>query len=81
MKNEINSWSEELQRQTRDAISDMRASPHDGKLHFKNHENRFAFITIQDLMCSKLYLTDKESGQLSDFADADALLDAGWAID
>jgi hypothetical protein len=81
MKNENNTWSEGLQRQTREAISEMRASPYDGKLHFKNYENRFAFINIQDLMCSKLYLTDKENGQLHDFVDVDALLDAGWVID
>jgi hypothetical protein len=80
MKDKTNIWSEGLQEQTRDAISEMRINP-DGKLHFKNHGKGGAFITAQDLMRGKLSLTDKENGQVSKFADADALLDAGWAID
>ena len=81
MRNETNTWSEGLQQQTRDAISEMQVSPHDGKLHFKNHDNRYAFMTIQDLLCGKLSLTDKENGQVSEFTNVEKMLDAGWAID
>ena len=38
-------------------------------------------MTIQDLLCGKLFLTDKESRQVSEFADVDELLNAGWAMD
>ncbi len=81
MRNETNTWSEGLQQQTRDAISEMQVSPHDGKLHFKNYDKGFAFMTIQDLLGGKLSLTDKENGQVFEFADVDELLNAGWAMD
>jgi hypothetical protein len=81
MKNEINIWSRRLQQQTRAAISEMQVSPHDGNLHFKNYDKRYSFMTIQDLLCGKLSLTDKENGQVSEFVNTDDLLDAGWAID
>jgi hypothetical protein len=81
MSNDTNTWSKGLQQQTRDAISEMRVSPHDGKLHFKNHDKGYAFMTIQDLLCAKMSLTDKENGQVSEFVDSDELLNAGWAID
>ncbi len=80
MKNNPNTWSKELQQQTRDAIAEMRINP-DGKLHFKNHDSRYAFMTWQDLSSGNLCHTDKESGQVSEFADVEDLLDAGWAID
>lgn len=81
MRNKTNTWSEGLQQQTRDAISEFRVSPHDGNLHFKNHDNRFSFMTIQDLLCGQLSLADKENGQVCEFADVEKLLDAGWAVD
>lgn len=80
MKIESNSWSEGLQQQTREAISEMRINP-DGKLHFKNSDNRYAFMTAQDMLCGDLSLTDKTNGQVSEFVDSDELLNAGWAID
>ena len=80
MKKEQNSWSKGLQQETRDAISEMRISP-DGKLHFKKHDSRGAFMTAQDLMRDKLSLTDKESAHVFEFADVEELLDTGWAVD
>ena len=75
-----NSWSKELQQETQDAIGEMRINP-DGKLHFKNHEGRYAFMSAQDLMRGKLSLTNKENAQVSIFANIEELLDAGWAVD
>lgn len=80
MNKEPNTWSEGLQQQTRDAIGEMQINP-DGKLHFKNHDSRGGFITAQDLICEKLSLTDKENGQVSEFANTDELLAADWVID
>jgi len=81
MTPKTNNWSEELQQQTRDAISEIRVSPYDGNLHFKNSGGCFAFMTIQDLLGGKLSLTDKENGQVFEFADLNELLNAGWAMD
>lgn len=80
-KNNTNKWSSTLQQQTRDAINDIQISPHDGKLHFKNCDKRAACLTANDLLGGRLSLTDKVSGHVSEFADADGLLAAGWAID
>lgn len=81
MKLETQNWSEDLQQQTRDAISEIQLSHHDGKLHFKNYDSRFGVMTWQDLSSGKLYLTDKENGQVSEFANTEEVLTAGWAID
>ena len=80
MKQQTKTWSERLQHQTREALSEMWINP-DGKLHFKNYDNRGAFMTAQDVLRGKLSLIDKEHGPISDFADVDELLGAGWAID
>lgn len=80
MTPETNNWSEVLQQQTLDAIGETRVN-HDGKLHFKNHDSSYAFMTWQDLLGGKLRLTDKENGQVSEFANTDELLSAGWVID
>lgn len=81
MNNETNTWSEGLQQLTRKAIRDMDVSPYDGNLHFKHHGKGHAFITAQDLICGKLSLTDKQSGQVFEFENTDELLAAGWAVD
>lgn len=81
MKFETKNWSEDLQQQTRDAVSKIQLSPHDGKLHFKNYDSHYAVMTWQDLSSGKLCLTDKENGQVSKFADTEEMLVAGWAID
>jgi hypothetical protein len=80
MNNENKSWSEVLQQETRDAISEMRINP-DGKLNFKSHGKGGAFITAHDLMRGKLSLTNTENGQVFEFANTDELLAAGWAVD
>jgi hypothetical protein len=80
MKEQTNTWSEGLQQETRDAISEMRINP-DGKLHFKNCHKGYAYMSVQDLLSGKLSLTDKESGEAIEFASTEELLAAGWAVD
>lgn len=80
MKSEPSGWSEGLQQQTREALSEMRINP-DGKLHFKNSDSRFAFMTAEDMLSGELSLTDKNNGHISEFVDVDELLNSGWAID
>jgi hypothetical protein len=81
MIEESNTWSEELQQHTRDFISDRLVSPHDGRLHFKSADGHFGIIAFEHLSLGKLILKEKESGQVLEFACADALISAGWVID
>lgn len=74
-------WSAELQQQTRNAINELRVSPFDGLLHFKNHDGHFSALTLNHLLSGRLTITDKQSAQIYDYANVDALIDAGWAID
>lgn len=80
MNHEINTWSEALQQETRDAIGEMRIGP-DGRLHFKSRGKGSAFMTAQNLACGKLLLANKENDQVFEYADVDELLAAGWAVD
>lgn len=80
MNNETKTWSEGLQQETRDAVSEMRINP-DGKLHFKNKHKGHAYMSAQDLMSAKLSLMNTESGEVIDFEDMEELLTAGWAVD
>ncbi len=80
MKRESNTWSDGLQQQTLEAISEMRIAP-DGKLHFKNSDGRYAFMTVQDMLSGELSLADKKTGQVSEFVDVGELLNSGWVID
>jgi hypothetical protein len=74
-------WSKSLRDETKQAISEMRISIPDGRLHFKNSDGRKAFMSIQDLMSEVAQLTDSESGVPLSFKSTDALIDAGWVID
>ena len=77
----MSTWSESLRSQTRDAISEMRVNPSDGRLHLKNQDRRHAFMTVHDLLGGRIRLTDKESGAPCEFADVNELINAGWVID
>jgi len=81
MENENKTWSEGLQQQTRDAISELGVFTPDGRLHFKNRGKGYAFAAVLDLYHGKLSLTDKETGEVVEFGNVDELLAAGWAID
>lgn len=80
MNTESKRWTEGLQEETRQALEEMRINP-DGKLYFKNRNGGGAYMTAQDLMNRKLTLTDRESGQVSNFEDVEELLDSAWAVD
>ena len=74
------SWSESLQQQTRDAIAQIPATP-DGRLHFKHAALGFAYATRTDLMDDRLVLRERQAGNIYPFAQVEALLEAGWALD
>ena len=79
--NEHPGWSASLLSQTREAISGIQVSPHDGNLHFKSHDYGGAVMTIDDLLAGRMRLIDKNGGTVTEFSDVEQLIDAGWAID
>ena len=73
-------WSENLLTQTREAIEQIPVTP-DGQLHFKHPTLGYACATIDDLVHDRLVLRSKTGSDEYRFAEIDALLHAGWAID
>ena len=74
------SWSESLQRQTRDALVELPLTP-DGKLHFKHHDHGFAHASYDEVYEGPLTLHNSRSEHVYRFDTVDDLLQAGWAID
>lgn len=74
------SWSERLQQQTRDAIAQLPVTA-DGCLHFKHPTLGYAYATYDDLCDDRLVLLANKGGDAYRFADVEALLQAGWALD
>ena len=73
-------WSENLLKQTREAIEQIPVTP-DGQLHFKHPTLGYAYVTIDDLVHDRLVLRSKTGSDEHRFAEVEALLQAGWAID
>lgn len=73
-------WSESLQHSTREAIGQIPVTP-DAQLHFKHPTLGYAYATLDDLMHGRLLLRSKTGSDEHRFAEVEALLQAGWAID
>ena len=73
-------WSESLQQRTRKAIEQIPVTP-DGQLNFKHPTLGYAYAAIDDLVHDRLILRTKTGGSEYRFAEIEALLQAGWAID
>jgi hypothetical protein len=76
-------WSTSLQAETR-ALIESRGEHFrslDVNLHFKNSDGRDGHMSLFDLYRGELDVIDKRDGNRCDFADVDALLAAGWALD
>ena len=73
-------WSERLQQKTRDAIAQLPVTA-DGCLHFKHPTLGYARANYADLCDDRLALLSNNGGDAYRFADAEALLQAGWALD
>ena len=76
----VASWSDSLQRQTREAIEQIPVTP-DGNLHFKHATQGYAYASDHDLWNDRLVLHAKNGGDEHRFDDVEALLRAGWAVD
>lgn len=74
-------WSSELPEQTRKAVEDFDFAFLGDSVAFKNVDGRFGAITVSDLLGEQFKLTVRRSGDIETFADAQQLIDAGWAID
>jgi hypothetical protein len=74
-------WSEALREQTRHAIEHMEFMPMADRVFFKNTDGRFATISVAHLLVGRLEMVDRDTGDAKAFANAAALIDAGWAID
>jgi hypothetical protein len=74
-------WSEGLQAQTREAIEDPLILPPIEKIHFKNIHRRCGTITFDELCQNKLRMIDSKTGEETIYANADELIQAGWALD
>ena len=74
------SWSENLQQQTRQAIAQLSVTS-SGHLHFKHPTLGYAHATLDDLTLNSLLLRSKTGIDEYRFAEVEALLQAGWAID
>ena len=76
----ISCWSESLKQQTRQAIAQIPVTP-DGHIHFKHPTFGYAYATLDDLFNNCLLLRAKTGSDERRFAEVEALLQAGWAID
>ena len=73
-------WSENLQHHTRQAIAQLSVTS-DGHLHFKHLTLGYAHATLDDLTHDRLLLRSRTVIDEYRFAEVEALLLAGWAID
>lgn len=73
-------WSPNLIQQTREAIQQIPVTP-DGYLHFKHPKLGYAYANLNDLVHDRLVLRSKTGSDEHRFAEVEALLQAGWALD
>ena len=73
-------WSDNLQQQTRHAIAQLSVTS-SGHLHFKHPTLGYAHATLDDLANDRLLLRSRTGIDEYRFAEVEALLRAGWAID
>jgi len=75
------SWSLSLKNQTREALEEIWINPNTGKLHLKNCDGTYGFITAADLIENILKVSSQSAEPAQTFKDAEDLIAHGWAID
>lgn len=73
-------WSDALRTATRETLDELPFLP-DGLVHMKHIDNRFGTMSLVELLAGTYAITAKDDSEILSFADVDALIDAGWAID
>lgn len=83
MKQNNRKWSEGLKQQTREIIDNqgMDFFCPDFKLHMKNLDSRYGYITIENLLQGVIKVVDNKTGVERLFDSGDELIDSGWVID
>ena len=81
MPNPDAEWSDELRQATKAAIEELAILPGSGHLCFKHLGSGFGIIDFADLMRGNIRMAVRATGKSVTFANADELIDAGWAID
>jgi hypothetical protein len=74
-------WSPELIEQIRTAISEYAFVPIEQSLYFKHLDNRFGAIEVSDILAGRPLMIDRQTNRETLYADADALIEDGWALD
>ena len=73
-------WSKGLRDATRQALIDGPITP-DGRIHMKQIDGGFGWCRSLDLIAGTYVLHYKGSDASVSFADASAVVAAGWAVD
>ncbi len=75
-------WSDELKKQTRDAVEgrDIFAL-RDGQLCLKHIDSGFGTIAQEHLWGGVLKVVDRRTGTETCYANANDLIAAGWVVD
>jgi len=77
-----NCWPEELKTATREGLSTLSILPTPGgAVALKHVGGAFALLAEDDLLAGTLRLVDRRTGEVSIYPGADALGEAGWALD
>jgi hypothetical protein len=74
-------WSSELVEQTRAAIDELAFVPLGEVVHFKRADRGFGAITASDILAGRLLMVEKDTRREILYADAAALIGAGWVLD
>lgn len=74
-------WSDQLRQATKEAIEELAVMPNGDDVCFKHIKSGYGVIALADLIAGKLRLTNRKMGEETVFANADALIRAGWTLD
>jgi hypothetical protein len=73
-------WSDELQEQTRRTLHEMEIT-RDLTYALKHVDGRFGTMSLTDVVAGRYVITDRRSGVVKSFNDAEALIRDGWVLD
>ena len=75
-------WSNELKRTTATILDERRHVPMRDFIPLKHIDGAYAVMALDEWLSDwPRTITDRQTGQTHRFADCDALIAAGWAVD
>jgi len=81
MPNPDAQWSDDLRQVTKMAVEEWAVLPADDHLCFKHISAGYGVMDFSDLMRGNLRIISRDTGKAVVFANADELIDRGWALD